>query len=111
MELNNQETNLVDNFLISKKEFIDKRTEEYIKAIIALELEKKEIDVSIKGIKKEARNDGVDVKNATKAFNKLKAHLKAKPEDTEEQERMYESFVNNPELVNEIYYLIKPIEV
>lgn len=102
-----KEINLVDNFLSSKKEYIEGRTEEFIKAIIALELEKKAIDTDIKSIKAEAKADGVDVKTTSKVYSKIKARLKAKPEVLDAEDVLEEQLMNKTEIINEIYYLIK----
>lgn len=105
------ETGLVDSFLSDKKEFIEQRTEEMLKSVIALEMEKKEIDASIKAIKGEAKDDGVDVKAASKVLRKIKARLKAKPNELEEEDKLEEQLMNKNDLINEIYLLIKPLSM
>ena len=103
-----QDTNMVDSFLSDKKDYIEKRTEELIKAIIELELEKKEIDLSIKVSKAEAKDDGVDIRVVTTVLSKIKARLKKKPNDQDDEDKMEELLLSKAEIIDSIYMLVKP---
>lgn len=108
---NNTDTAMVDAFLSSKKDFIEKRTTDLIKALISFELEKKEIDAQIKIIKEEAKNDGVDVTKVSKVFNRIKTRLRAKESDLTEEDILEEMILGDIELINEIRILISPISI
>jgi uncharacterized protein (UPF0335 family) len=109
--MNDKGTLLVDNFLSSKKEYVQLKTDELIKALIALELQKKEIDYDIKMLKLEARDDGVDVNLVSKVFNKLKTRLRAKQEMLDLEDALEEELLHNSDLISEIKFLIAPIVV
>jgi uncharacterized protein (UPF0335 family) len=107
--MNEHETSLVDSFLNSKKEYIAQRGDELIKALISMELEKKQIDHDIKLLKLEYREDGVDVALISKVFNKIKSRLRTKQEMIDAEDILEEQLMNNNDIISEIKYLIKPI--
>lgn len=100
---------LVDQFLDSNKDELEQKTEELLRSLISLEIEKKEIDGQMKILKDEAKADGVDIAKLTKVYNRLKARLKTKDEDLFIEDKMEENILNNQELVDEIVRLIKPL--
>lgn len=102
MELEQQ----VEDFVISKKSKTEEDTVNYVKAMLALELQIKEIKDDMKAIKDEAKAEGVNCAQASKAINQLKKLLKSKPSDVFEEEKILEIIENNESIVNDVRTLI-----
>jgi uncharacterized protein (UPF0335 family) len=102
---------LVDNFLNSKKEFLEIKTDELLMALISLEMEKKEIDAEIKKVKLIAKDDGVDVNAVSKVFSKIKSRLKTKDEELSKEDILEDHILNSENIINEISELVRPIVV
>lgn len=93
--------------------FIQKRDNEeraltlqFAKEILALQIEKKEIDDSIKAIKADAKANGVLVAKVSKALNDIKKLLKTEPSELSEEERIREMLEGAEDIKALIYNLI-----
>jgi cell division FtsZ-interacting protein ZapD len=109
--MSDQEKLYVDDFLNSKREFIEKRTEEFLNVLISFEFEKKEIEKQIKIFRAEFKDDGVDINKVSKVFNRIKTRLRAKESDLSEEDQIEERLMHNDRLIDEIRVLISPIVI
>ena len=100
---------LIDQYLKSKKEFLEIKTEELVKAIIALEQEKKAIDEEIRMVKHLAKEDGVDVNKVSKVVTRLKTKLRAKPEDIAEEDKIEDFILSHQDILSDLKDLIAPL--
>ncbi len=92
--------------MVSKKSKIEEDTVSFARALLALELQIKEIKDDIKEIKSEAKSEGVDVAKVSKAITALKKALKAKPADQFEEAKIFEIIEGNENIVNDVRMLI-----
>lgn len=88
-------------------EMIDNKTEDmdifdYAKAIIAGQIEIKAIQDDIKIIKKEAKEDGVLIKEIDSVIADIKRELKKDPSESMIEDEIREKFEANPDLMDSI---------
>lgn len=81
---------LTDQFLINKDEAETKLTLDFAKALLALDIDIKDLKTEQKAIKKNAKAEGVSVQKVTKALTDLKAIAKANDMDLLELETIEE---------------------
>jgi len=78
----------VTQYLINKDEEETKLTLDFARALLAIEVEIKDLRDDQKEIKNEAKDNGVSVTKVTKALNDLKRYAKAKESDLAELEEI-----------------------
>lgn len=79
---------------------------DYARAIIAAQMEVKAIQDDIKQIKKDAKDEGVLVKEIDAAISQLKKEAKFMPGEQRIQEEVMEKLRANPEIMDSISLLI-----
>jgi uncharacterized protein (UPF0335 family) len=97
----------VEEFLINRDKEETNMTLDFAKALLALELEIKEIKNDQKAIKTEAKDNGVSVSKVTKALNILKAAMKANDQELLELETIENVLGNDVDIKTQISELIR----
>ena len=103
----NEMANKVNEFLINADQEETNLTLDCAKALLALDIEVKEIKNDQKEIKKEAKANGVSVQKVTKALNALKAAMKANVNDLAEQELIEEVLGNDVDVKTMVSELVR----
>jgi uncharacterized protein (UPF0335 family) len=96
----------IEEFLENNISDIEQSTLEFTKAILALELQKKEIDDDIKELTLEAKDTGVDVVKVKKVITQLKAQFRTKPEDLAVEEQILELIETDNTIINDLKTLV-----
>ena len=99
--------NKVQAFLINKDLEETNMTLDFAKALLALDLEIKDLKTDQKEIKKEAKDNGVSVQKVTKALNLLKAIAKSNDLDLLELETIEEVLGNDVDIKTQISELVR----
>jgi uncharacterized protein (UPF0335 family) len=87
---------------IRSSEEVRESVESFSKAYLALMLEKKELDNSIKELKQEYKEEGVPVAIVTKALNLIKSEKKKSDSEIHEQDIIKEWLETNKEIDDSI---------
>ena len=101
-----KEDEMIDNFLIEKKEEKNKLILDFAKQIIALEIEIKEIKNDIKEAKKNAKESGILVKEIMAAISELKKEVKEINEDTNKKDTIKKILKNDKEFLQNLETLL-----
>ena len=99
--------NMKNEFLINRDEEETQLTLQFARALLALELEIKELKTDQKEIKKDAKANGVSVQKVSKALNSMKAAMKANDMDLLEQETIENVLGNDVDIKTQIAELVK----
>jgi len=97
----------VDEFLINRDKEETNLTLDYAKAILALDLEIKEIKKDQKEIKADAKANGVAVQKVAKAIKIMKDMLKANDTDILEIETIEGALNNDVDIKTQLAELVK----
>lgn len=98
---------LTNEFLINKDAEETKMTLDFARALLALDLEIKDLKTDQKEIKKDAKANGVSVQKVTKALNDLKAIAKSNDMDLLELETIEAALGNDVDIKTQIAELIR----
>ena len=96
-----------EQFLINKDEEETKLTLSFAKALLAIDIEIKDLKEDQKAIKQEAKDEGVSVQKVTKALNLLKQEAKATPGDLAELEEIELALASDVDIKTQISELVK----
>jgi len=97
----------VDEFLINRDQDETNMTLDFAKALLALDLEIKDLKSDQKIIKAEAKDNGVSVQKVTKALNILKAAMKANDQEILEIETIEAVLGNDVDVKTQLAELIR----
>jgi len=97
----------VNEFLINRDEEETKLTLQFARALLALDLEIKDLKSDQKVIKAEAKDNGVSVQKVTKALNLIKAAMKANDNELLELEMVEAALGNDVDIKTMISELVK----
>jgi uncharacterized protein (UPF0335 family) len=98
MEQKKTDAEMVDEFIVTKVDFETKTTLEAANAILDCELKKKLIAEEIKDIKTEAKVNGVQVQQITKAIKAIKTNMKRSDIEKRDDETMYDLLLENADI-------------
>jgi uncharacterized protein (UPF0335 family) len=98
---------LTQEFLINKDIEETNMTLDFAKALLALDLEIKDLKTDQKEIKKDAKANGVSVQKVTKALNLLKSVAKSNDMDLLELETIESVLGNDVDIKTQIAELVK----
>ena len=96
-----------NEFLVNRDKEETELTLQFAKALLATDLEIKEIKTDQKEIKKQAKDEGVSVQKVTKALNQMKAIMKANDSDLNEIEEIEGVLGNDVDIRTMISELVK----
>ena len=99
------ENEMVNDFIDTRDAEEEQLTMDYVKEILRLELEVKEINDSKKEIKADAKANGIATKQVNAAIKKVKDMAKKNPLETQEEDFYVEKFQEDVDismLVNEL---------
>ena len=96
-----------DGFLVNRCKEETELTLQFAKALLATDLEIKEIKTDQKEIKKQAKDEGVSVQKVTKALNQMKAIMKANDADLNEIEEIEGVLGNDVDIRTMISELVR----
>ena len=99
--------NMQNEFLVNRDKEETELTLQFAKALLATDLEIKEIKTDQKEIKKQAKDEGVSVQKVTKALNQMKAIMKANDSDLNEIEEIEGVLGNDVDIRTMISELVK----
>ena len=97
----------VQEFLINRDQDETAMTLDFAKALLALDLEIKDLKSDQKIIKAEAKDNGVSVQKVTKALNILKAAMKANDQEILEIETIEAVLGNDVDVKTQLAELIR----
>ncbi len=97
---------MTESFLIKKYDDQKKKTLEYARSILELEIRIKEIKHDIKEIKKDAKIDGVFVSGINKVLNEMKKVRKISDEEKSEFNELLSFFEEQPDIVSLVERLL-----
>ena len=106
-EKTEKENKKVQEFLINKDEEETRMTLDFARALLAIDLEIKDLKEDQKAIKDEAKDNGVTVAKVTKALNDLKRLAKAKESDLAELEEIEKVLESDMDIKVQIEQLVK----
>ena len=79
-----------NNFVDDNEQDEEQKIISFVKAILSLEIEKKEISTDIREIKKEAKQNGLSVRDITATVQAIMKEMKKTPSELSEIEHMRE---------------------
>ncbi len=97
----------VQEFLINKDKEETNMTLDFARALLALDLDIKDLKTEQKEIKKDAKDNGVSVQKVTKALNVLKAIAKSNDMELLELETIEEVLGNDVDVKTQISELVR----
>jgi DNA-binding transcriptional MerR regulator len=106
-EENKVQEEKVQEFLVNRDKEETELTLQFAKALLATDLEIKEIKNDQKEIKKQAKDEGVSVQKVTKALNQLKAIMKANDSDLNEIEEIENVLGHDVDIRTQIAELVR----
>lgn len=104
---NKEEQDLIDSFIEQRKTEEEKLTLQFAEAILEQMLLKKEIDTTIKDIKRDAKDNGVLVGKVMKAITSLKKELKTTDVERREETTFMNLLDTDVSIKNKILRLIE----
>ena len=96
--MSDNDKKMVEDFIVNKKSHEEQLTLDFAKAIIDCEIQKKEITEDVKEIKKEAKDNGIQVQYVMKAVKALKAYIKTEDLEKREVDSLYDMLADDADI-------------
>lgn len=104
--MSSQDT-MVKDFIESKQDKINELTIDFVKAVLCIEKEIRELKLSIKELTEEAKEEQINVKLAKKAITRLKYLIKTSEEVLDEEEMILDVIKGNSTIIADISELVQ----